>query len=67
MSDLVCCIAGHYVGVELKTGTAVLSQGQRRDRDEVAAAGGLWLEIHSVEELEHALLASGLIEQGLLT
>lgn len=66
MSDLVCCIAGRYVGVELKTGTAVLSEGQRRDRDEVRAAGGVWLEVRSVDELEEALLAAGLLARRLL-
>lgn len=56
-----------FVGIEAKTGAAVLNDDQEKVRAELEAAHILYLVIHSPEELESALLNAGLIDSPALT
>ena len=59
-SDILACIKGRFVGIEVKTGTGDLSSAQRRFRDAVAAAGGIFIKARSVADVRHVLQGAGL-------
>lgn len=61
-SDILACIHGRFVAVEVKTGTGTLSTAQRRFRDAVLRSGGVFVEARSVEDVVAALAADGLTE-----
>lgn len=52
-SDIIGCLvpSGRFVAVECKTGAGKLSTPQRRFRDAVHRAGGIFLEARSVDDL----------------
>ena len=54
--DLVCCIKGRYVGIEVKTATGKLSEIQKIRADEIKCAGGIWILARSVEDVQNELL-----------
>lgn len=52
--DLICCIFGHFIGLEVKVnGEATVSQ-ERMSRL-IVKAGGYWATVHSEEEALSAL------------
>lgn len=55
------------VAIECKTGAAVLNPAQMKKRADIQQCGAHYLVIHSVEELEAALLAAGLLAAPTLT
>lgn len=61
--DFLVCLRGLLVGVEVKTGAAVLSRVQQRERDALVAAGAVYVVVRDIEGLETALLEAGLIER----
>jgi hypothetical protein len=65
-ADILCCLAGRFVAVEVKTGAGRPSESQKRFRDSVEKAGGLYVLCHDLEELEDALFDAGLIERRYL-
>lgn len=52
--------AAEFVAIELKTGSAVLTATQQRERERIERAGGLYILAHSVDEVEAALVGAGL-------
>ena len=56
-----------FVGIEAKTGAAVLNDDQVKVRAELEAAHVLYLVVHSPEELEASLMQAGLIDAPALT
>lgn len=58
--DILACLSGRLVGVEVKTGAAVLSPTQQAERSEIERAGGLFVEARSLEDVEQALVGAGL-------
>jgi hypothetical protein len=63
--DLVACIQGRYIAVEVKTGTATLSPRQQAERERIEASGGIYVLAHSVDDVEDRLLAEGLVRPAL--
>lgn len=59
-SDILACIKGRFVGIECKTGKGSLSTPQRRFRDAVAKAGGIFIEARSIDDVTATLRAEGL-------
>jgi len=59
-SDILACIKGRFVGIECKTGKGSLSTPQRRFRDAVAKAGGIFIEARSVDQVVDTLKSEGL-------
>lgn len=59
-SDILACIKGRFVGIECKTGKGQLSTPQRRFRDALAKAGGIFIEARSVADVTTILEAEGL-------
>lgn len=52
--DIVCCVEGKFVAVELKSGSynAKLSVNQRFMREDIEKCGGVFLCVRSLNELE---------------
>lgn len=50
--DLVFCIRGRFVGIELKTGSRKLSPAQQTTHTDIILAGGLVTTVNSLEALE---------------
>lgn len=66
IGDVVACLRGRYVMCEVKTGTATMTNNQIRENLAVEQAGGLFIEVRSIEQLENTLLAAGLLESPAL-
>lgn len=62
LADLMGALRGRALMVEVKTGAAVLTPEQRQVKAEWESAGGLYVEAHSVEELEDALILADVIQ-----
>ena len=60
-SDILACIKGRFVGIECKTGKGSLSTPQRRFRDAVARAGGIFIEARSVDQVKADLTKEGIL------
>ena len=52
--------------IEVKTGKGELSKDQRTIRDEIVARGGLYIEAHSVDDVEDRFVSEGLALRRLL-
>jgi hypothetical protein len=62
-SDLLVCLCGLFLGVEIKTPGDDLSPSQRRFRKRVERAGGLFVEARSIEQVVREV-ATWLHEKG---
>ncbi len=60
-SDILACIRRRFVAIEAKTGTGDLSTPQRRFRDAVIRAGGVWILARSVDDVINILRLESLI------
>jgi hypothetical protein len=58
-ADILGCIGGRSVAVEVKTGKGGLSTPQRRWRDAFLKAGGAYVEARSVADVEHLKVLAG--------
>lgn len=56
-ADIIACRPpdGHLVGIEIKTGTGRQSADQRRWQRALEAAGGTYLVVRHLEDLDHLL------------
>lgn len=54
--DIIAVIRGHFVGIEVKQPTGKQSDHQIQFERELLAAGGIYLLVHSVDELAKDLL-----------
>lgn len=66
LPDLIACKDGRMVAIEVKTGRAKLSAQQEQEIQRLAAAGCLTMVVASVDGVEIALLAAGLIARSYL-
>jgi hypothetical protein len=57
---------GIFVAAEVKTGRGRLTRDQERERDALRKAGGVWVEVRRLDDLETALLEAGLITSRVL-
>lgn len=57
LPDLICCVEGLFVGLEVKTPQTLrnVSTHQLLKRDEIAAAGGRWFVVASVDDALDAI------------
>ena len=63
-SDVVACLGGRFIGIEIKRKGGKATEGQRFFLDAVTAAGGLGIVVSSVEALAAALKAEGYDTKG---
>lgn len=61
VSDSLNCIRGHFVAVEVKTGSGKLTLEQRNFGRAVERAGGVFIQARSVEDIERRLEMEGII------
>ncbi len=61
LADLTICLRGRFVCIEVKTGEAVLSTDQVKERGKAMEAGALFIEARSVDQVEDVLFDVGLI------
>jgi hypothetical protein len=64
--DVLSCLLGRFIAVEVKTGLAELTEQQEAECAKIAAAGGIVIVAHSVDDVEARLLAEGLVEPSLM-
>ena len=48
--------SGRFIGVECKTGNAVMTRLQEIARDEITDAGGLYVEARTIDDVHDALI-----------
>jgi len=65
-ADVLACLRGRFVAVEVKTGKAKPSKAQQKFREAVEKAGGLYILCRRLEDVEAGLLTAGLIEKSYL-
>ena len=65
--DILVCLRGRFVAIEVKTGKAELGVKQQDERDKLLAAGALYILARSLGDLEEALLTAGLVDAPALT
>lgn len=53
--DLLCCIRGRFVAVEVKTPEGKLSPLQERNLDRIANAGGVAITARSIDDVAEQL------------
>ncbi len=61
LADLTICLRGRFVCIEVKTGDAVLSTDQVKEKGRAVEAGALFIEARSVDQVEDVLFNAGLI------
>ena len=49
--DIDVCVRGRWVSIEVKTGTGRLSAVQRLVKDDIVAAGGIYIVARSLEDV----------------
>jgi hypothetical protein len=59
-TDILACIAGRMVTIEVKTGSGRLQQNQKDFRTAAARAGALHIEARSVDDVVNTLKLEGL-------
>ena len=63
--DIFAVLQGRALAIEVKTGAAVLSSVQERERADLERAGALYLVVHDIDALEDALVAAGLTTRAI--
>lgn len=53
--DLIACIKGHFVGIEVKTAGGRQSPIQKKREEEINASGGRYVVVRKMEEIEELL------------
>lgn len=53
--DLVLCVNGRFIGVEVKSATGRQSEVQKVRQKEIEANGGLYFVVRSLEDIERVL------------
>ncbi|MGG3987713.1 VRR-NUC domain-containing protein [Bacillus smithii] len=59
--DILACINGRFVGIEVKRPHGVVSALQKANIQKIETAGGVAFVAYSVEDVQHALRLSGLL------
>lgn len=63
--DLLACLAGRLVAVEVKTGAATRTPAQLAEHERLERAGAISILAHSVDDVEDRLVAEGLVQPSL--
>lgn len=53
--DLIACINGNFVGIEVKTQSGKQSPIQKKREEEITACGGRYVVVRKIEEVEQLL------------
>ena len=53
--DLICCIDGEFVGIEVKTNTGKMSKLQERECRLIEDAGGLFFACYGEKDIKYIL------------
>jgi len=53
--DLICCVNGRFIAIEVKAPNGRLSEIQKIHIQRIIEAGGIAIVAQSVEEVEHCL------------
>ena len=64
--DILCGLQGRLVGIEVKTGSAVLSTSQHLQRVALERAGAVFVEARSLEDVIEALTTHRFVLRGVL-
>lgn len=59
--DIICCIKGKFVGIEVKDGTNTPSELQLAHIRQIRKAGGIGFVSYSVKDVQEQLKKEGLI------
>jgi hypothetical protein len=59
--DVLCCLGGRFVGIEVKRGGGIATDKQLSALDAIRRAGGVAFVATSVADVERALKAEGLV------
>lgn len=54
--DVIAVIGGIYIGIECKTGKSVQTKDQRAFQEALQKAGGIYLLVRSIDELQQWLI-----------
>ena len=63
--DMLCCINGLFVGIEVKTPTGVVSELQEIRGQEIKDAGGIWFVARSLEDVKNEFERRSLVQDGI--
>jgi Holliday junction resolvase len=63
--DILCCINGKFVGIEVKRVGGIVSPLQTANIMKIQKAGGVAFVAYSVENVRHALRVSGVLPSKL--
>jgi Holliday junction resolvase len=53
--DLICCLNGKFIGIEVKREDGKLSELQKFNLEQIKKAGGIGIVARSVQEVEECL------------
>ena len=59
--DILCCMKGRFIEVEVKTKTGRQSDAQKLRERNITKAGGLYILARSVDDVRAALTKAGLL------
>jgi hypothetical protein len=61
MADIIACVNGRYVAIEIKIGRDRLRPEQERERQRITEAGGLYYVIRTREDADALIIAGPVI------
>ena len=60
--DMLCCVNGKFIGIEVKTPTGVVSELQMQRGQEIEDAGGVWFVARSLEDVKNEFGRRGICQ-----
>lgn len=60
-ADILCCMKGRFIEVEVKTKTGRQSEAQKQRDRNITKAGGIYILARSVEDVKERLKKEGLV------
>lgn len=64
--DVIGCLRGRMIAIEVKTGTGRLTPDQAREKARIEEAGGIYILAGCPEDVERRLMLEGLIQPSLI-
>lgn len=59
--DIIACLRGKFISIEVKTGRGELSLNQKKEKEWIERSGGIFIVAADVSQVEAALLEAGVI------
>ena len=60
-ADILCCMKGRFIEVEVKTKTGRQSEAQKQRERNITRASGIYILARSVEDVQNRLMEEGLV------